>query len=105
MKIRTLLLGAGLDGVTQYDLNQATRTRTFNSTSLLQVLEEWEGKKWVQRFKTHIYGKRRTTVWRATKLLQAEFANVHLRGVTPDVPLEKQSPSEPLAVNAFRFET
>lgn len=104
-KIRNLLLGAGREGISQYHLNQATRTKTFDVNSLLQVLIEWEGKKWVQCFKTHIYGKRRTTIWRATQLLVDAYTNVHLKGVTPDVPTEQQNPSEPLAINAFRFES
>ena len=104
-KIRSLLLGANREGISQYDLNQATRTKHFNVSAMLQILEEWERKQWVQSFKVRIYGKRPTTMWRATTLLVEGFQNVHLRGITPHSVMVEPSEKEELEIDAFRYRT
>lgn len=105
-KIRTLLLAAGRIGVSQYDLNQKTRTKFFALNDLLQVLNEWENRQWVQKFKMRVNGKRPTTMWRATTELVAGFANVHLKGVTPEAEMvDLENPKEPLEIDAFQYRT
>ncbi len=104
-KIRQLLLGAGRVGISQYDLNQRTRTKFFKLPDMLQILEDWEARQWVQKFQIRVNGTRKTTMWRATTELVAGFQNVHLRGVTPkaEFAAEPESPSEETKISAFRF--
>lgn len=101
-KVRQLLIGAGLEGMSQYELNQKTRTRFFNVAALLQVLNEWERLGWVQAHRVRVYGTRKTTMWRATTKLVEGYANVHLRGITPDIVTE-ESPKAPLEIDAFQL--
>lgn len=103
MKIRTLLVSAGRVGISQYDLNQATRTHFFKLPDLLQVLNEWEQRQWVQQFKIR-KASRPSIMWRGTTELVAGFANVHLKGVTPEMVFE-ENPKEPLEIDAFRYRT
>lgn len=109
-KIRLLLLGAGRKGISQYELNQKTRTKIFGLTDLLQILNEWETKQWVQTFKIRVNGNKKTVFWRATTELVAGFQNVHLRGITPKAefvnvpePVQEGSPEEPSKIDAFRY--
>lgn len=105
-KVRTLLLAAGRVGVSQYELNQKTRTKFFHLVDLLQILDEWENRQWVQKFKMRVNGKRPTIMWRATTELVAGFANVHLKGISPESEMvDLESPSEPLEIDAFRYRT
>src|SRR6266403_4565278 len=75
-KVRRTLLGAGVQGIGQYNLNQAVRTRYFNVDDLLLILNEWERRQWVQSFKINKLAKRPTTIWRATVLLRDEWYKI-----------------------------
>lgn len=106
LKIRQLLLGAGKKGMSQYELNQKTRTKHFKLPDMLQILEEWERKQWVQRFQIRVNGTKKTITWRATTELVAGFQNVHLRGITPKsefVTAEEENPEEQSKISAFQF--
>lgn len=74
LKIRQLLLGAGQKGIGQWELNQKTRTKVFNTSDMLMILKEWEAKKWVDSHQVIVLGsKRPTTIWRATTLLRDDW--------------------------------
>lgn len=91
-KIRRLLLGAGIDGITKYHLNQKVRTRFFSVTDLDEILNEWEKRGWVQQFKVHKWTKRPITIWRATTLLADEWNNI-----TFDKPLPTEDVEEAIS--------
>lgn len=76
IKLRQLLLGAGQRGMSQWELNQRTRTKVFSTNDMLAILVEWENKRWVESFRITVLGaKRPTTIWRASTLLRDEWAN------------------------------
>lgn len=112
-KIRQLLLGAGRRGISQYELNQKTRTKILALDDLIQILNEWEAKQWVQTFQIRVNGTKKTKMWRATTELVAGFQNVHLRGITPksefvDLPPSssdspEESPSVSSKISAFQY--
>ena len=90
VKIRQLLLGAGLEGISQYHLNQKTRTRHFSVEDMETVLSDWEEKEWVQKFKVQLFAKKPTTMWRATTKLRDEWNNITFDGDVPTEPVEKE---------------
>lgn len=89
VKVRQLLLGAGIEGISQYNLNQAVRTRAFNVEDLMLILNEWEKREWVQQFKMKLWAKRPTTIWRATTKLRDEW-----NAITFDRPLPTATVAE-----------
>lgn len=89
-KLRQLLLGAGLEGISQYHLNQKSRTRAFSVSDMEEVLEDWLAKQWVQKFKVQLYAKRPTTMWRATTKLRDEWNAITFDKPLPTEPVEKE---------------
>lgn len=73
-KLRQILLGAGLDGISQHKLNQKTKTLVWSTDTMIPILDEWERLQWVQKFTIRDRSKRPMTVWRATNLLQENFS-------------------------------
>ena len=73
-KLRYKLLAAGTQGLSQYELNQVTRTKVFSSNHMLEQLEEWEMKGWVQKFRVKGISKHPKTMWRATTALRDEWS-------------------------------
>ena len=88
-KLRHILLGAGLEGISQFNLNQKMRTRHFDVSDMNSILAEWEEKEWVQQFKLTMFTKRPTTMWRATTKLRDEWANIKIEGDLPTDPVEE----------------
>lgn len=88
-KLRHTLLGAGLEGISQFNLNQKVRTRYFGVPDMMEILSEWEDREWVQRFKTRLFAKRPTTIWRATTKLRDEWNNIRVEGELPTEPVEE----------------
>lgn len=74
IKLRRVLISAGLEGMSQRDLT--SKCRTYNPKSnrngatvadVVDVLNDWRVRKWVQVFSvTKGYSKKPTRVWRAT---------------------------------------
>lgn len=80
--VRRALLAAGVDGISQYHLNQKVRTRHFNANHLDELLLDWKIKHWVDKFYDPHNSKRPVTIWRATELLKTEWPKitVNLKG-------------------------
>jgi hypothetical protein len=89
-KLRHILLGAGLEGISQFHLNQKSRTRIFSVSDMMEVLEEWESREWVQKFKTQLFAKRPTTIWRATTKLRDEWSTIHFDRPLPTEPVAEE---------------
>ena len=73
-KVRSILLSCGADGIKQSHLYLKTKTPSFPVQELLDLLEIWRMRQWVQRFQVTPLGSRRTaTIWRATTKLRDEW--------------------------------
>lgn len=89
-KIRTILLGAGIEGISQYHLNQKVRTKFFDVNDLNLILDEWEKREWVQKFKMNKWAKRPTVIWRATTKLRDEWNSITFDKPLPTEPVEDE---------------
>lgn len=88
-KVRRNLLAANEDGITQHMLNQKVRTKIFGADDLLYLLEEWERRNWVQKFRARINSRHPSILWRATTLLRDDFS-VAIEG---NLPIEQTDQS------------
>ena len=69
-KLREKLIGSGADGISQHQLMQQCRTRLFKIADIEEILEDWRGKDWVQKFyTTQSHSKKPVIIWRATQLI------------------------------------
>lgn len=84
--LRYKLLSAGTVGLSQHDLNQATRTKVFQSEDMMAALMEWEGRGWVQSFKVKGLSRHPKTMWRATTKLRDEWSSLSIDGDLPMAP-------------------
>lgn len=88
-KVRLILLGAGMNGIPFYDLNQKSRTKVFTQQDLEELINEWETRDWVQVFNPFDpTTKRRKKVVRATTLLRDEWSNLRIEGELATDPVE-----------------
>lgn len=86
-KVRLLLLGAGMEGLSFHQLNQKTRTKVFHQDHLRELLNEWELREWVQCFVVPNGRRgRNPTMWRATTLLQDSWVDITIDGSLPQAP-------------------
>ncbi len=84
-KIRRVLLGAGLAGISRSKLNQKTRTRVFSAPQLIEIIDGWRAKGWVEVFMVpNQY--RDETIYRATTALRDEFSSFSVEGELPTGP-------------------
>ena len=68
--LRVKLIGAGSQGIPHSKLTQQCKTRLFSIDDIIEILEEWREKGFVQKFVTKpSHSKRPVTVWRATQLI------------------------------------
>lgn len=93
-KIRHVLLSAGTQGISQHMLNQLTRTKIFQTDDLLEALNEWENRHWVQAFKVKGLSKHPKTMWRATTKLRDEWSNLIIDGELPTVAVDGATPDD-----------
>lgn len=91
-KIREILLGRGTQGIGQNDLNQLVRTKIFTRDDMNTILEEWEGRGWVQKFVSTGMSKHPKIIWRATTLLRDEWSSLHIDGELPTGPAPEDLP-------------
>jgi hypothetical protein len=91
-KVRRYLLGAGEQGISQSELNQKVRTRIYGADDLLELLEEWEKRSWVQKFRVKRGSRAVAYIWRATTLLRDDFS-VPIEGKLPIAAETDQSVS------------
>lgn len=95
-KIRLILLAAGTEGISVYDLNQQTRTRHFKQDHLEDTLNEWEGRDWVQIFRIKDpFTKRKKRIVRATTLLRDQWSNLNIDGELKTEPSSETDASLP----------
>lgn len=86
-KLRHILLASGTQGISQHELNQRSRTKVFTREHMLDTLEEWRLRDWVQAFKFAGLSKHPKTMWRATTRLRDDWSRFHLQ----------TEPTEPVA--------
>lgn len=68
--LRTKLIAAGSQGITQTEITQKCRTKLFGIPEIVEILDEWREKGFIQKFITKpSHSKRPVTVWRATQLI------------------------------------
>lgn len=77
------MLASGTQGISQHDLNQATRTKIFQTEHLLDLLDEWERREWVQRFRVKGVSGWPKIMWRATTKLRDEWSSLQIDGELP----------------------
>lgn len=82
-KVRLILLGSGTQGISQHDLNQKTRTKIFQTEHLLDLLEEWEKRQWVQKFRVRGHTGHAKMTWRATTKLRDDWSSLEIDGELP----------------------
>lgn len=87
-KVRRTLLAANIDGLTQHQLNQKVRTKIFGADDLIYLLEEWEKRNWVQKFRVRQNSHHPSILWRATELLRDDFSV----SVDGELPTAQTSP-------------
>ena len=75
-KVREVLLAADINGISQHELNQRTRTHLFGASDLAQLLDDWRHKRWVDLFVNPHNTKRPVKIWRASKLLLQDWPKV-----------------------------
>lgn len=85
-KLRLILLGAGTTGVAQHILNQKTRTKIFQRDQMVEILDEWQIRGWVQKFVVVGLSKHPKVVWRATTKLRDEWSSLQISGELPVGP-------------------
>lgn len=73
-KLRRMLLGAGTVGLSQSDLNQRSRTKVFQVEHMLETLEEWKRRGWVQSFRVRGPSGHPMMIWRATNKLRDDWS-------------------------------
>ena len=84
-KLRHVLLSAGTQGLSQHMLNQLTRTKVFQTDDMMEALQEWENRYWVQSFKVKGLSKHPKTMWRATTKLRDEWSSLVIDGELPTI--------------------
>ena len=93
-KLRHKLLSAGTTGISQYNLNQSTRTKVFQTDDMLEALQEWEHRGWVQSFRVTGLSKHPKTMWRATTKLRDEWSSLVIDGDLPRLASDGDKPED-----------
>ena len=69
-KLRETLIGAGVEGISQYNLTQKCRTKNHSIEDINEILHQWLTLNYVQKFIVNAsHSKRPVTIWRATQLI------------------------------------
>lgn len=81
-RIRHMLLARGDRGISQHDLNQKVRvpkSQEHDGTTaadLRDILNNWQERRWVDKFNVTPFGKKPELRWRATTLLRDEWQQI-----------------------------
>lgn len=87
-RVRSILLAAGVTGISQNDLHQKTRSRKTATKDLLAILASWQKRRWVDKFADPSDSRR--SYYRATQKFVEEWP------IVTSVVTEVVMGSEPL---------
>lgn len=72
-RVRHLLIGADIHGISFRDLNARARTPRHPSADMREVLNAWKQRRWVDQFEVPMASGQASQRWRATQRLLEEW--------------------------------